>query len=118
MSAADKVQGLAEAHGFLAKMPTAAHEQMVVELGIIARDVNALQRNAVPVDTGRLKGALGFRMLAEQLRVRIGLFRAGFRSGQSNTFYGRIIEFGRRAQTVLVQRRRRVNGSLRSSRGR
>jgi hypothetical protein len=43
--------------------------------------------------------------------VLVGLLSiSGARS--RNLFYGRIVERGRRAQTVLVQRRRRVGGRL------
>ncbi|CAD7336058.1 hypothetical protein FIM10_04045 [Sphingomonadales bacterium 56] len=116
----------------------AAREQLGVELAIIGREYRDQQRAAAPEDTGALRAGLSVWLMLEQLRVRVGLM--GQRSGQSkrrrkkvngrnygDLFYGRIIEFGRKAQTVIVQRRRRVladigDGNkkriLRTSRGR
>ena len=106
---AEPIVGLDAAERMFDAMPDAVREQLGVEVAIIARDVLALQQVRAPKDTGTLEGSLGVLLLLDQLRARVGLI------GKRNTFYGRIIEFGRSAQTVLVQRRRRVGGALRLS---
>ncbi|CAN5368661.1 hypothetical protein BH10PSE14_BH10PSE14_04380 [soil metagenome] len=111
--AREAVQGLADAFAMFDAIPTQAQQELVVDLGIIGRDVLAVQRRLVPVLTGELGSALALQVLVDQLRLRIGLI-----SKRLSPYYGRFVEFGRRAQTVLVQRRRRVKGLLRSSRGR
>lgn len=112
--ASDRVQGLAESYALFGAIPDAAKEQLGVEIAIIARDVLALQRARAPKDTGALAGELVIQLQVDRLRARVGLI--GRQSKPK--FYGRVIEFGRKAQTVLVQRRRRVNGRLRTARGR
>lgn len=109
-------QGLAEAYAVLGAVPEAAKEELGVELAIIARDALSIQQAAAPSDTGALRAGLSLQLLIQRLTVRIGLI--GLKGGRASLFYGRIVNFGRRAQTVLVQRRRRVNGQLRSSRRR
>jgi hypothetical protein len=132
---ADKVKGLAEAYSLFGRLPNAARDQLGVELAIIGREILAEQRQQVAKDTGALSAGLSLWLMLEQLRVRVGLIglRGSSRVSPSkrakgrnygNLFYGRFVEFGRRAQTVLVQRRRRVAtrtsnyGILRTSRGR
>lgn len=90
----------------------AARDQLGVELAIIGRELRDRQRAAAPEDTGALRGGLSVWLMLEQLRVRVGVLgqrnrRSGKRS-YGDLFYGRIVEFGRKAQTVIVQRRRRV----------
>lgn len=113
---AEKVEGLAESASLLGAIPDAAREQMGVELGLIGRDVLNLQRAAVPIRSGDLRGGLTLKLLIDALRVRVGLL--DLKKGRSPLYYGRFVNYGRKAQTVIVQRRRRVNGKLRSSRGR
>jgi len=104
----ERVRGLADAFAMFEEIPRQADQELVVELAVIGRDVLAIQRQRVPVRTGRLDGALSLAVLVDGLRLRIGLLNQ-----KTAPFYGRIVEFGRRAQTVLVQRRRRVDGRLR-----
>lgn len=120
----ERVKGLAAANALFDRVPQAAREELGVELAIIARDVLAVQQLQVPKDTGALEAALSIRLLIDQLRVRIGL--VGRRTGSSArgrrkagsslgaAYYGRFVALGIRAQTVLVQRRRRVGGALRT----
>ena len=94
----------------------AARDQLGVELAIIGRELRDRQRAAAPEDTGALRAGLGVWLMLEQLRVRIGVI--GQRNQRSrkrsygDLFYARIVEFGRRAQTVIVQRRRRISMTL------
>ncbi len=122
------VQGLAEAYALFDHLPTAAHEEMAVELGIIARELSAAQHADVPRDTGALDNALTYELLLDRLKVKVGLLRGArgartfngrtFNGKAGGPFYGRIVENGRSAQTVLVTRRikkRRVTGNGRTS---
>lgn len=129
------VRGLAEANARLDFLPDAAKEQMGVEIGIIGRSILAAQRRDVAVDTSYLRGKLTMQLQIEQMRARIGLIgvratsktskrrrQQGKRVGRDyqNAFYGRIVEFGRRAQTVSVTRslKRQVTGNGRTSKRR
>jgi hypothetical protein len=128
------VTGLAETYSLLARIPDAARDQLGVEIARIGYDVLAGQRRDVAKATGALDAGLGVQLQIDQLRARIGLIgikarstsalrrarREGRSPGESfgDLYYGRFVEYGRRAQVVLVQRRRRVGGRLRSSRGR
>jgi hypothetical protein len=117
-----RVQGLAEAYSLLDAVPEAAREELAVELAIIAReDILPEQRRLVAKDTGHLESGLGIQLDLERLRVRVGLFGIGSTrrgSHDDGRYYGRFVNFGRKAQTVRVERRRRVKGRLRASRGR
>jgi hypothetical protein len=123
-----RLVGLDAALAFFAAVPTAAQQEMVVELGIIGRELLDAQHHDVARDTGALDAALSLQVLGDGLKVRIGLLRGARAAGTSNgrkvkaraggPFYGGIVEDGRRAQTVLVTRRvkkRRVNGNGRTS---
>jgi hypothetical protein len=114
--ASSPVQGLAEAHSLFGAIPEAAREQLGAELAAIGSDVLAAQKGDVAKRTGQLEQGLQLKLFLEQLRVRVGLL--DLKGGRSRLFYGRIVESGRRARTVLVERRRRVGGRLRTNRGR
>jgi hypothetical protein len=128
--AGKNVQGLAESYSLFERLPSAAHEEMAVELAIIARELLVAQEQDVARATGELAGALGFQLLLNRLKVKVGLLLGGRAAGKFNgrqrkelaggPFYGRFVEFGRRAQTVLVTRRlkRKVKGNGRNGNGR
>jgi hypothetical protein len=74
----------------------------------------AAQHAAAPQATGALDAALSLQLVLDRLRVRVGLLLGGrdakrvngrsFKARAGGPWYGRIVEFGRRAQTVLVTR--------------
>jgi hypothetical protein len=116
--------GLDSALAFFEAVPTAAEQEMVVELAIVGRELLGAQHHDVAKDTGALDAALSMQVLANGLKVRVGLLRGArsaktfngrkFKARTGGPFYGRIVEDGRRAQTVLVTRRvkkRRINGN-------
>jgi hypothetical protein len=111
--------GMADAYSLFERLPDAARDEAGVELALIGRDVLALQQVRVPKDTGALEAGLSLAVTLDSLRVRIGLL--GLKSTRSrkvnlaNLFYGIIVDKGRSAQTVTVERRRRVAGALRTS---
>jgi hypothetical protein len=112
----NRVDGLAETHSLFDRLPQAAREQIAVEEARIGYDVLAAQKRDVAKRSGELESGLSLQLMIEKLRVRVGLL--GLSGARRNLFYGRIVESGRRAQTVLVERRRRVAGKLRLGPGR
>lgn len=119
-------RGLAAMDRLLDRLPVAARQELQDELGPIARDVQAAQRQVVAKRTGSLAAGLSYTIDAERLQARIGLLglRKRYGAGASrlfqDLFYGRFVELGRKAQTVLVTRRlkRRVLGNGRTSKRR
>lgn len=102
-----RVDGLADTIAFVESLPEAARDEMAVELGIIGREILAAQHADVAKDTGQLDAALSMRVLVDRLKMRAGLFGSG--TGRSNSrsrnlFIGRLVEGGRKAQTVTVTR--------------
>ncbi|MBB4152905.1 hypothetical protein GGQ80_000793 [Sphingomonas jinjuensis] len=120
----EPLEGLSQSLGLLGRLDEAARDELGVELAIIGREGLAAQRAATPKDTGELAGDLSIRLLIERLKIRIGLLAGGRDASRFNgravkaraggPFYGRIVYFGRKAQTVLVTRRikqRRLSGN-------
>lgn len=127
MARGTDVQGLADAYSLLDHLPTAAHEELAVEMGVIARELSAAQRADVAKDTGALEAALTYQLELERLKVKVGLLSGArgartfngrsFKARPGGPFYGRIVEGGRAAQTVLVTRRikkRKIKGNGRN----
>jgi hypothetical protein len=110
------VDGLAQTYSLFDAIPESARNRLAAELGLIATDVLAAQRSDVAKRTGELSAGLSEEVQIDELRARVGLL--GIKGGRSKLFYGRIVEAGRRAQVVLVQRRRRGGGKLRLGPGR
>jgi hypothetical protein len=111
-----RVDGLAATNSLFDRIPQAAREQLGVEMARIGYDVLAAQKQDVAKKTGDLETGLSLKLMIDRLRVMVGLLN--LTGARSRLFYGRIVERGRRAQTVLVERRRRVSGKLRLGPGR
>jgi hypothetical protein len=101
----NQVDGLAAANSLFGNIPQAAREQLGVEIARIGYDVLAAQRQDVAKRTGDLEAGLSLKLMIDRLRVLVGLLN--LTGPRRKLFYGRIVERGRRAQTVLVQRRKR-----------
>lgn len=114
------VRGLAEANTLFNGLPAAAAHELADLIGRVSRDVSAAQQDATPSATGHLRGGLSVELLTERLRARVGLLGIkggrGARAALGSRYYGRFVNFGRKAQTVLVTRRlkRRVKGNGRN----
>lgn len=119
----ESIQGLAEAYSLFDRLPSAAHEEMAVEIAVIARELSAAQKADVPEATGALSAALTYQVELERLTAKVGLLQDARaarvfngrqrRAVAGGPFYGRFVEFGRSEQTVLVTRRiksRRIRG--------
>src|SRR5204863_297303 len=104
------VQGLAETYALFDALPEAAKEEMVDLLSDVTSEIHNLQEGLAPNRTGATRAALTWQDLIDRLKVRIGLIGL---KGRGAPWYARIIEYGRRAQIVMVQRRKigtRLNG--------
>ena len=111
----ETVQGLADTYALMGELPAAARFELADVLGRMGRDILAAQQAVVAKATGALRAGLSAQLLTDQLRVRVGLLGLARRSGKRNLgdlFYGIVVEKGRKAQTVLVQRRRAGSGKL------
>ncbi|NLS28160.1 hypothetical protein S2M10_31690 [Sphingomonas sp. S2M10] len=112
----EKLQGVDAIQQMMDQVSSAARDELAVELGIISRDLLAWQRSAAPKDTGELAGFLSIWVMVDELRARVGFISAKGARGQGNktkVFYGRFVQYGRKAQTVLVTRhlKRKVRGN-------
>jgi hypothetical protein len=79
--ARSSVQGLADAYSLIDRLPSAAHDEMAVELAIIARELSAAQHQDVAKATGALDAALSYQLLLERLSVKVGLLQGARAAG-------------------------------------
>lgn len=109
-------KGMQELLALFGTLPKAADAEIREEIPKVGAQVLAAQKEAVPVRTGDLWRGLTTQVLDGGRKVRVGLVGKGdaASSKRLNLYYGRFVEFGRRGQTVAVQRRRRVGGRLRT----
>lgn len=107
----ERVQNLEATFALLESLPDAAREELGELLREIGWAVHAFQAAQAPVDTGYLKQGLTVAVELEKLRLRAGYPTLG--KSRSSRFYAIVQEYGRRAGSKQVQRRRRVNGKLR-----
>ena len=135
--AGEAIRGIASTVAMIDALPVAARYELADLLGKIGRDVLAAQQAAAPVGaTGNLRAGLTMQLLTDQLKVRVGLLgiaavsksalRRAQRSGGDprnlgDLYYGRFVEFGRKAQNAPSRRkpgtsrsavRRRLRGLL------
>lgn len=130
---AQAMRGMDELLALFDTLPGLTDDQLKKELPDIGSEILALQTGAVPVFSGQLQSALSVQVIRGGFTVRVGLLGTEATSAPSRrkarrqgaavfsygpNFYGRIVEFGRKGQVVQVQRRRRVNGALRTVRRR
>jgi hypothetical protein len=131
----EATQGLNQAIATIEALPNAARWEFADMLGRLGRDILAIQRAHVARDTGALAAGLSSELHVDDatIRLKVGLLGVEARSKSArrradkagggdprnlgDIFYGRFVAFGRKAQTVAVERRRRVAGQLRTERG-
>lgn len=107
----NRLTGADAAAALFDALPEAAKGELADKLGGIAQDVLRAQRLAVLKRTGKLSAALSIRLMIDRLKVRIGLLDM---KGKNRPWYGIIVNFGRKAQTVAVTRRAPGQSRLRS----
>ena len=136
-----RVRGDVGFRKLLRQLPDAAREGIADILDVYGDKQLAAMRADVPVRTGELKRRLSKRFSRKTLQLRVGfvgkrdngpisrkvtvrsnVVRGGRRKipdqFSQHAFYGRFVEFGRKAQTVRVTRRAkllRITGNNRSA---
>jgi hypothetical protein len=93
----------------LRRLPEAMREEMADAMVLAGRDITNAQRADAPVKTGRLRAGISYKVNQKTLKLRAGLLGKPI---NRRLFYGRIIEFGRKAQTVMVNRRIEAGSAL------
>lgn len=106
-----RIKGIARFRRLLRRLPDAVRGEILVELHVTGREMLRAVQARAPDLTGKLRAGLQSKVLATSLRLQIGLL--GTPAGRAKLFYGRIQDLGRKAQVVMVQRRRRVMQSRR-----
>lgn len=97
------------------RLPQTVAKEMEIQLEAAGRDILAEQQAKVPTDTGKLRQALAMKLLPKTLRLRVGLLT---KAVNKRFFYGRIVEFGRKAQTVIATRNGALSPAVRAAGGR
>lgn len=92
-----QLKGVASTRKLLRQIPPAAKEDMATILAGAAPALLAAMEADAPAKTGALRAALDVKLLRKSLRLRIGLVSA---ATNRKFFYGRILEFGRKANTA------------------
>lgn len=109
--ARQRIKGIARFRRLLRRLPDAVRGEILVELHVTGREMLRAVQARAPHLTGKLRAGLQSKVLPTSLRLQIGLI--GTPAGRAKLFYGRIQDLGRKAQVVMVQRRRRVTLSRR-----
>jgi hypothetical protein len=104
------VKGAASLRRLLRRLPDASREELAIEFNAIGSRLLGRARAETPSRLGRLRAALDFKVLPKTLILRLGLITPKIRK---RYFYGYILDKGRRARTVQVQRKNK-NGSVSS----
>lgn len=110
-------RGFRETDSYLARLPDEVRGRVGYLLAELSMEVSAAQKAAVPTSTGFLARGIDAEVMLEQLRMRAGLL-ALQKGKKSNRYYGRFVEFGRRAQSVRVTRGTTVSARSASTRRR
>lgn len=97
------------------RLPQAVAKEMETQLEAAGRQILAEQQARVPTRTGKLRGALAMRLLPKTLKLKVGLLTKAI---NKRFFYGRIVEFGRKAQTVIATRNGALSPAVRAAGGR
>ncbi|WP_288338593.1 hypothetical protein [uncultured Sphingomonas sp.] len=106
-------QDIAEAASLFDQLPRAAADELLVEMAVIGRELRQAQYADAPKATGAMASDLAVQVIAERLKLRVGILGGGTRRWNGRTLknrlqgpiYARIVEGGRVGQTVRVTRR-------------
>ena len=110
MARRKSLRGMCRVRRLFRRLPAAVAGEIVVELHVTGREILAAAKARTPRATGALLDGESQRVRPKLLRLQVGLL--GTPKGRSKLFYGRIQDLGRKAQVVLVERRRRVKRTL------
>lgn len=85
---------------------------MRAEMGHVLQDAGPRlarqMQGRAPRRTGALQAGIKWKVLPKTLKLQVGLL--GTKAGRSKLFYGRIMEFGRKAQVVTIKSGKRKGG--------
>ncbi len=97
-----RVRGAQSVKRLLNKLPDGARNQVIVELNVSGREMLGRMQGRTPIRTGALRRGLAFKVFPKTLKLQVGLL--GTKAGRSKLFYARIVDLGRKAQTVTARR--------------
>jgi hypothetical protein len=96
------LKGAGDVRRLLKNMPDAVKGEIVSLYQSAAPKALSIARAGAPVRTGALRSALSAKVFPKSIRLRVGLLG---KAVNRRLFYGRILEVGRKAQTVRARRR-------------
>jgi hypothetical protein len=97
-----RLQGIISVRKLLKRLPDAVRQELIVQHHLTGREVLALQNAKVPRKTGALQRGLSMKVLPATGTLRVGLIG---KPTNRRLFYGRIVQFGRKAQVVIATRK-------------
>lgn len=97
-----KIKGARRVSRLMRKLPDALKANVATEIKLAGEQYLAAAKIDARHKTGALRRGLGMKITAKGLKVRIGIIGKAL---ANRLFYGRILEFGRKARTVTVHRR-------------
>jgi hypothetical protein len=97
-----RLQGIITVRKLLKRLPDAVRQELVVQHHLTGREVLALQNAKVPRKSGKLAGGLSMKVLPATGTLRVGLIGKPI---NRRLYYGRIVQFGRKAQVVIATRK-------------
>jgi hypothetical protein len=101
--ARSRIKGVAKVKRIMRALPDAMRDQIADALEQSGKDLAAEMSGRTPSRTGALRAGIKWRVLRKTMRLRVGLIDAP--KVRNKLFYGRILDLGRKAQTVTVNRR-------------
>lgn len=102
----------------LDKLPDVVRQQVAGELKVTGTQILSQQRARAPFRTGAVKRSLTMRVLPKTLKLKVGLLGKPI---NRKLFYAHIVQYGRKAKTVTVERGNSsvaVGGPVRGRKGR
>ena len=102
-----RIKGDRSFRRLLRNLPDAARAELADAMEGGGRELLAAQQAAAPSRSGALRRGLSMKLLKGSLRLRVGLIG---KAVNRRLFYGRIVEFGRKASNVVVRRLARRTG--------
>jgi hypothetical protein len=100
------LQGARRVKKLLRRLPDEARGAILKGMQAEAPVIEGFMRAQAPARSGKLRRLLRVRVLPRSLRMQIGLIG---RAANREAFYGRILELGRKAQTVRRKRGGKVH---------
>jgi hypothetical protein len=96
------LKGARKVKRLLKRLPDEVSAEMAAVLKEHGPVITAYAKAAAPQRSGALSRAISWKVLPKSLSLRVGLLT---KATSRKLFYARILEFGRKAQTVVVKRR-------------